>query len=59
MKPKTRQTLIGVVGMTIVALAALHEGYNGQVAIAYMGGITAQTAPEVADRLPVSFGGGG
>jgi hypothetical protein len=32
MKPKTRQTLIGVLGQTAVMVTALFKGFNGTVA---------------------------
>jgi len=52
MKKESRQTLIGIVGLTVVQLAALSEGYNGNVLVAYMASVVALIAPEALDRLP-------
>jgi len=52
MDRELRQTLIGIVGLTVVQIAALVEGYNGTVLVAYMGSVVALIAPEALDRLP-------
>lgn len=54
MQSETRQTLIGVTGMTIVVAVALSEGYNGRVTTAYLVGVIAQTTPEALDRISLS-----
>ena len=59
MKPETRQTLIGVAGMTVVMVVALQEGFNGRVTTAYFLGVLAQTAPEVVQQLDVRIFRGG
>lgn len=46
MKPETRQTLIGVVGLSTVEAVALLEGFNGFVLTAYFGAVIALVAPE-------------
>lgn len=47
-----RQTALGMVGLTIVQLVALHEGFNGAVTMAYFIAVLALMAPETLDRLP-------
>lgn len=53
MKAETRQTLIGVSGLTVVMAVALHEGFDGRVTLAYFAAIVAIVAPEALERLPV------
>lgn len=57
MKPKTRQTFIGVTGLTAVMVMALHEGFNGRVTAAYFVAVVAIIAPEVVEELPILGGG--
>lgn len=52
MTPETRQTLIGVTGMTIIMVVALLEGFNGRVTMAYFLGVVAQVAPEAVEYVP-------
>jgi len=52
MKSDTRQTVLGLVGLTAVQLVALHEGFNGRVATAYFISVIALVAPETLDQLP-------
>ena len=47
MKSETRQTLIGVTGLTVVMAVALHEGFNGRVTMAYFAAVIAIVAPEM------------
>lgn len=51
MKPETRQTAIGVTGLTVVMVVALTEGFNGRVTIAYFLSIIGIIAPEALDQL--------
>jgi len=57
MNADTRQTLIGVTGMTIMALTALTEGYNGTVATAYFVAVIGLVSPQALDRINLSSGG--
>lgn len=57
MYPETRQTLIGVVGMTVTEIVALAEGFNGMVLTAYLVAVVALVAPEAVDKLPYARGG--
>lgn len=57
MRPETRQTLIGVVGLTVVFSVALTEGYNGRVAVAYGLAVIAITSPEALSHLPIEIEG--
>lgn len=50
MKPETRQTLIGVLSLTVVQIVALMEGFNGQVMAAYLVALVAMVAPEALDK---------
>jgi hypothetical protein len=50
MNADTRQTLIGVAGMTIMAVAALVEGYNGRVTAAYLVGVVALISPQALEQ---------
>ena len=52
MNPETRQTLIAVIGLTLVEITALMEGFNGRVTAAYFVSVIAVVAPETLDRLP-------
>ena len=52
MDPETRQTLIAVIGLTLVEITALMEGFNGRVTAAYFVSVIAVVAPETLDRLP-------
>jgi len=56
MNADTRQTLIGVTGMTIMALTALLEGYNGTVATAYFVAVIGLVSPQALDRVNLSSG---
>jgi hypothetical protein len=51
MKAETRQTAIGVSGLTVVMVVALHEGFNGRVTMAYFLSVLAIIAPEALDQL--------
>jgi hypothetical protein len=53
MKSETRQTLIGVGGLSLVMAVALHEGFNGRVTLAYIAAVIAIVAPEALDKLPI------
>jgi len=57
MNPKTRQTLIGVSGLTVVEIVALLEHFNGQVTTVYFAAVLAVVAPEALDRLRIGSGG--
>lgn len=57
MNPETRQTLIGVVGLTLVELMAIHEGFNGRVMMSYFLAVVALISPQAMDRLPTINGG--
>jgi len=57
MNADTRQTLIGVTGMTIMAVTALMEGYNGRVTAAYLIGVIGIVSPQALDRINLSSGG--
>jgi len=54
MKSQTRQTFIGVAGLTVVMVVALHEGFNGRVTAAYFTAVVALVSPEALDRLDLS-----
>lgn len=56
MNADTRQTLIGVTGMTIMAVAALIEGYNGTVTAAYLVAVVGLVSPQALDRINLSSG---
>lgn len=58
MNPETRQTLIGVVGLTVVEIVALQEGFNGAVLTAYMVSVIGLVAPQTLDKLPFNPGAG-
>lgn len=57
MKSETRQTLIGVTGLTIVMTVALLEGFNGRVTGAYFAAVIALVSPEALERWEVTRGG--
>jgi hypothetical protein len=57
MKSKTRQTLIGVTGLTVVMVVALLQGYNGEVTAVYFAAVIGLVSPEALDRLDLSSGG--
>jgi hypothetical protein len=52
MRDDTRQTILGLIGLTAVQLVALHEGFNGRVTTAYFIAVIALVAPETLDQLP-------
>lgn len=52
MKAETRQTLIGVSGLTVVMVVALSEGFNGPVTVSYFAAVIALVAPEALDKIP-------
>lgn len=53
MKPQTRQTALGVAGLTIVFTVALTEGFNGRVATAYAMAVVGLIAPETLEGLQI------
>lgn len=57
MNPKTRQSAIGVTGLTAVMAVALSEGFNGRVTTAYMVAVVAIVAPQALEDLPLLGGG--
>jgi len=57
MNADTRQTLIGVTGMTIMAVTALLEGYNGRVTAAYLIAVVGIVSPQALDQINLSSGG--
>jgi len=59
MNADTRQTLIGVAGLTAVMIVALLEDFNGSVTMAYFLSVVGLISPEVVDRLPFGPGGAG
>jgi len=52
MNADTRQTLIGVTGMMVMAAVALLEGYNGRVTAAYLIGVVALISPKALNEVP-------
>jgi len=58
MKPDTRQTLIGVIGLTVVEVVALTRGFNGPVTVAYFVGVVGLVAPKALEDLPFQGGVG-
>lgn len=58
MNPETRQTLIGVTGLSIVESVALLEGFNGLVLTAYMGAVIALISPQALQEWRSVIGGG-
>jgi len=58
MNPETRQTLIGVSGLTFVMLVALTEGFNGRVTLAYFTAVGSLFASNLKEKLPyIQIGG--
>jgi hypothetical protein len=57
MKSQTRQTLIGVTGLTAVMIVALLQGFNGEVTAVYFAAVVALVSPEALDRLKLASGG--
>jgi hypothetical protein len=57
MDADTRQTLIGVTGLTIMAVVALLEDYNGAVTASYLVAVVALVSPQALDRINLSSGG--
>lgn len=53
MRSETRQTLIGVTGLTIVFTVALWQGLNGHVAMSYGVTVLGLIAPEALDNLRI------
>jgi len=43
--------------MTIMAVTALLEGYNGRVTAAYLLGVIGLVSPQALDRINLSSGG--
>jgi len=56
MESDTRQTLLGVAGLTAVMIVALLEGFNGRVTVAYFVSMLAMITPEALSQLDVSLG---
>lgn len=52
MNGETRQTALGVGGLTIVYVVALMEGFDGTVATTYAIAVIGLISPSVLDRLP-------
>ena len=52
MDPETRQTLIAIIGLTMVQMTNLAKGYNGTVTMAYFVAVLAVITPEALDKLP-------
>lgn len=50
MNPETRQTLIGVTGMTFMMVAANSQGFNAAATVAYLAAVVIQVSPEVLGR---------
>jgi len=55
MKPETRQTLIGVAGLTVVFVVALTEGFNGRVTMTYAVAVVALISPQALEDLSPWF----
>lgn len=58
MNPETRQTLIGVVGLSVVESVALIEGFNGFVLTAYFAAVIALMSPQALDEFRQTIKGG-
>jgi len=58
MKPRTKQTMIGVAGQTAVGLAALLNGFNGQVTVVLVVVIGLTASGELSEYLREQAGGG-
>jgi hypothetical protein len=52
MNPETRQTLIAIIGLTMVQMTTLARGYNGMTTMAYFIAVLGVITPEVLDNLP-------
>jgi len=52
MNPETRQTLIAIIGLTMVQMTTLARGFNGMVTMAYFVAVLAVITPEALDKLP-------
>jgi hypothetical protein len=59
MNAETRQTLIGVVGLSLVEAVALLEGFNGVVLTAYFAAVIALVSPKALEQWRQSTNGGG
>ena len=59
MNPESRQTLLGVFGLTAVMLVALNEGFNGHVTVSYFAAVIALITPQALDKLPMLGGRAG
>jgi hypothetical protein len=55
MQPKTRQTLIGVFGLSSVVVVSLHEGYNGRITATYVVAVLIILVPEAREELLTWF----
>jgi hypothetical protein len=53
MNPETRQTLIGVIGLSIVMAVALLQGAGAEVTIAYFAAVVALVSPQAAEDIPL------
>jgi len=53
MKSETRQTLIGVTGLTLVMIVALTEGVNGRVTAAFFTAVVGLVSPEALNQLGI------
>jgi len=58
MKPDTRQTMMGVFGLTLVEVVALTQGFNGTVTGTYFLAVIAIVAPQALQDMNVTFPGG-
>jgi len=52
MNTDTRQTLIGVGGLTVVMIVALIEGFNGRVTMTYIVAVVGLVSPQALDKFP-------
>jgi len=59
MQPRTKQTLVGVAGQTAVGLAALLNGFNGQVTVVLVVVIGLTASGELSEYLREQTAGGG
>lgn len=51
MQPKTRQTLIGVLGLSSVVVVSLLEGYNGRITATFIVAVLIILVPEAREEL--------
>jgi len=58
MNPDTRQTLIGVLGISFVTVVGISQGLNGVLSTTALLAIVGLVSPQVLDRLPVDGEGG-